>query len=90
MRCNGWRRLYEAAEDTGHALLLAIVGAALLAGWVVDVARTPANVVIGVGFLLAAALLVLGAMGRLPGRWSHAPWVVLLLAAGAFVWINLI
>jgi hypothetical protein len=75
--------------EVGHTLLLCIVAGAMLAGRVKGVERSAANVAVAVGMLVAAALLLLDALKLLPGRWSHAGWVVLILATGAFLWINI-
>jgi hypothetical protein len=76
--------------ELGHAVLLCIVAGAILAGRVKGVERSAANVAVAAGMLVAAALLLLEAMGLLRGRWSHAGWVVLAAATGAFVWINIL
>ena len=88
MRRPTLHELHEVIEGTGHAMLLALVAVALLAGRMVDVVRSAANVAIGIGFLVAAGLLLLEAFGRLPAKWSHAAWVVLLAVTFAFVAVN--
>jgi hypothetical protein len=88
MRRPTLQEAHDAIEETGYALRLALVGVALLAGRMVDVVRSPANVAVGVGFLVAAGLLLLDACGRLAARWSHVGWIVLILVTAAFIGVN--
>jgi hypothetical protein len=69
MRRETLANLHDAFTDTGHALLLAMVGVALLADRVVGAPRSPANVAIGIAFVVVAVLLLLDAWGFLRPRW---------------------
>jgi hypothetical protein len=80
--------LAAAFSEVGHALLLAMVGAAVLADRVVGVVRSPANVAVGAGMIVAAVLILLDVLGLVRGRWGHLGWGVLLASAAAFLGIN--
>ena len=80
--------LAESITFAGHALLWAMAGVAILADRVVGVARTPANVAVGIGMIIGAVLLVLDAFGLVPPRWGKAGWAAFAVTAAAFFAIN--
>jgi len=80
--------LAQSITFAGHALMLAIVGVAILMDHVVGVAPTRANAAVGIGMILSSALLVMDAFDLLTPAWRKLSWVFFIVVVAAFAALN--
>ena len=74
--------------DTSDAIVVCILGIALLAGKIRGVVLGPINICVGISTIISAILLLLEDLQVLRGRWAWTGWMLLLVTLVVFGLVN--
>lgn len=74
--------------DTSDAIVVCILGVALLAGKIRGVVMGPLSICIGVSTIISAILLLLEDLQVLRGRWAWTGWILLIVTVVVFGVVN--